>query len=162
MIYKRIVIRKILEIIFSFAVIQSLFFYAGSLLGESVKDIISNYDHWIAFALLCIIGGKMIYENFSETGSDKKDGLKTVSILALGAATSIDAVIVGLSLALSDVSPQVISLYVLTIFLVTSIASVGGIYIGKKTGRRVGRKAGIVGGVVIIMIGVRVLCEHTL
>jgi putative Mn2+ efflux pump MntP len=123
-----------------------------------MKSIIEPVDHWIAFGLLSLIGGKMIIESFTNPESREiKNPLHIRVILLLSLATSIDALAVGFSFAtLLDK----ILIAVLIIGFITFIASMLGILLGKKTGPQVNRFAEITGGVILISIGIKILIEH--
>ncbi len=155
------------------AVVLGLFFggfqagmpVIGWALGSQFMGIIGPIDHWIAFILLAFIGGKMLWEAFTEDedeGEDEGDGKDAEKIdlgeyLILAIATSIDALAVGISFAaLSvDIMPAV-SLIGITTF----IFSVAGVAIGHTFGARYEKPATIVGGVVLILIGLKILLEH--
>ena len=132
----------------------------GWLLGNSVKSLIEPVDHWIAFGLLSLIGGKMIIESFINSESREiKNPLHIRVILLLSLATSIDALAVGFSFATMI---EKILLAVFIIGLVTFIASMLGILLGKKTGPTFNRYAEIFGGLILIIIGSKILIEHIL
>lgn len=155
------------------AVVLGLFFggfqagmpVIGWALGSQFMGIIGPIDHWIAFILLAFIGGKMLWEAFTEDEdededeSDNKNAEKIdlVEYLVLAIATSIDALAVGISFAaLSvDIVPAV-SLIGITTF----IFSIAGVAIGHTFGARYEKPATIVGGVVLILIGLKILLEH--
>lgn len=155
------------------AVVLGLFFggfqagmpVIGWALGSQFMGIIGPIDHWIAFILLAFIGGKMLWEAFTEDedeGEGEGDGKDAEKIdlgeyLILAIATSIDALAVGISFAaLSvDIMPAV-SLIGITTF----IFSVAGVAIGHTFGARYEKPATIVGGVVLIFIGLKILLEH--
>lgn len=121
---------------------------------------IEPFDHWVAFSLLVIIGGKMIYESFKrgkKIKNIKADPTKGISLLVLSVATSIDALAVGLSLAALHVAilyPAVV------IGLVAFFMTVLGVKIGPFLGRLVGKRAGLLGGLILILIGVKTLLDH--
>ena len=140
------------------ALFQAFMPLIGWLLGNSIKSLIVPVDHWIAFGLLSLIGGKMIIESFiaSET-REIKNPLQIKVILMLSLATSIDALAVGFSFA---VFLDKIILAVLIIGLVTFVASMLGILLGKKTGPKINRYAEITGGLILIFIGAKILIEH--
>lgn len=142
------------------AVFQSFMPLLGWLVGNSVKSVIEPVDHWIAFGLLSLIGGKMIIESFVSTeNSEIKNPLDIRVILTLSLATSIDALAVGFSFAtLLDK----IVLAVVVIGVVTFIASMLGILLGKKTGPKINKYAEIAGGLILIFIGLKILIEHML
>ena len=121
------------------------------------------YDHWIAFGLLLFIGGKMILEAFTkkeEEASNKKLSIKELFILAI--ATSIDALAVGIAFAFEYTTFMPVLYAVLLIGVTTYLFSFGGAYIGKRFGNIFKNKAEIVGGVILIGIGVKILLEHLL
>ncbi|MCW0482502.1 manganese efflux pump MntP family protein [Gaoshiqia sediminis] len=140
------------------AVFQAFMPLIGWLLESSVRRLIEPVDHWIAFGLLSLIGGKMIIENLlpHETKSIK-DPLKFRTAVIMAFATSVDALAVGFSLALllEKIIPAVI-----IIGAVTFLASMTGVLIGKKTGPRINKYAEILGGAILIFIGIKILFEH--
>ena len=128
----------------------------GYLLGVSFSSLITNVDHWIAFILLAIIGGNMIRESFSpEETCDGSFSVKTM--LPLAAATSIDALAVGITFAFLQVSivPAVSFIGVITFLL-----SAAGLKIGNVFGSRWRSKAEFLGGLVLILMGAKILLEH--
>ena len=140
---------------------QALMPLIGYFVGAQFREQITFIDHWIAFILLAFIGGKMLWEAFTED-EDEGDGKDAEKIdlgeyLILAIATSIDALAVGISFAaLSvDIMPAV-SLIGITTF----IFSVAGVAIGHTFGARYEKPATIVGGVVLIFIGLKILLEH--
>lgn len=128
--------------------------------GLTLADIISAFDHWIAFGLLAFIGAKMIYEG-TKKGDHDKDAkeLKLHSLLVLAVATSIDALMVGLSFAFLQTS---IVLPIAAIGVITFGLSLVGFYFGSGLGKVFGHRIEIVGGVVLILIGLKILIEHLL
>ena len=142
------------------ALFQTVMPLIGWLLGNSMKTLIEPVDHWIAFGLLSLIGGKMIIESFINSESREiKNPLHFRVILLLSLATSIDALAVGFSFA---TLMEKFLLPVAIIGLVTFIASMLGILLGKKTGPTFNRYAEILGGLILIMIGSKILIEHLL
>lgn len=130
---------------------------------------IEAYDHWIAFVLLLFLGGKMLWESFSSHDDEKEQGnpFGWGRNLLLGVATSIDAVVAGAALALTTLTilPKVsqggnIAVAVLIIFLVTLAASLIGLLVGRRSRGRLGERAEMIGGIILILIGVKVLIEH--
>ena len=119
-------------------------------------EFIANFDHWLAFGLLAFIGGKMIYSARELT--EEKDAKLTVSLLLiLSVATSIDALAVGLSFSLLRVS---ILTPVIAIGVVAFLLSFAGFNFGNRLGKFFERKVQVVGGVVLIAIGIKILLEH--
>lgn len=140
------------------AIFQALMPLIGWMVGNSMKSLIEPVDHWLAFGLLCLIGGKMIIESFinSET-REIKNPLNIGVILTLSLATSIDALAVGFSF--STFLDQILTA-VIMIGSVTFIASMLGILLGKKTGPRFNRYSEIAGGLILIFIGTKILIDH--
>ena len=138
---------------------QALMPLLGWLLGSQFQQYIERFDHWIAFALLAVIGGKMLWETLhggdeDEKPEDSKLDLGRLSFMAV--ATSIDALAVGVSLALLRVN---IALAASTIGVTTFAISFGGVLVGYRFGSRYKQKAEITGGVVLILIGLKILLE---
>ena len=131
----------------------------GWLVGLSFKEIIMGIDHWIAFGLLTFIGSKMIYDSTKREKDEKEENLKLHTLLTLAVATSIDALMVGLSFAFLQTS---ILVPILVIGLITFLLSLFGFYFGCGLGRVFGNKIKIVGGLILIAIGLRILLEHIL
>ena len=154
---RRATLRSMLIIGLWFGVFQGVMPVIGYLLGSAMYDLISEYDHWIAFGLLLLIGVNMIRESISDESEDVDDdiGIRTMFILAV--ATSIDALAVGISLAM-DGSDIVFSSIVIGV--ITLAISMTGVEIGARFGGAYGRHAGIVGGVILILIGVKIVLEH--
>lgn len=139
---------------------QALMPLIGYFAGVAFADIVSSVDHWIAFVLLGIIGGKMVKESFEKDEcccTDPDFSFRTM--LAMAVATSIDALAVGVSLAFLKAN---IWSAVFIIGLTTGAFSAAGIYIGNIFGNRYKSKAEFAGGLILILIGAKILCEHTL
>lgn len=140
------------------AFFQALMPFIGWFIGTQVKHLISNYDHWIAFGLLAIIGIKMIIESLKKE-EDKKDfnPFKPSVLIGMAIATSIDALIVGVSFAFIKVN---IYYSVGIIGFVTYVVAMLGMLFGKSAGKWFGKKMEIIGGLILIGIGVKILLEH--
>lgn len=135
---------------------QAMMPLIGYALGASFASLVSDYDHWIAFVLLGIIGANMIKEAFSkEEKSDPDFSFKTMLIMAI--ATSIDALAIGVSFAFLGVN---IFTAAIVIGITTFLFSVAGIKIGNLFGCRYKSKSEFIGGVVLIIIGTKILMEH--
>ncbi|MFV0376172.1 MAG: manganese efflux pump MntP family protein [Mangrovibacterium sp.] len=146
------------KLAFLLALFQAAMPFIGWLLEASVRRWIEPVDHWIAFALLLLIGGKMILETLKPQEERKIIDPTIFRVaLVLALATSIDALGVGFSLALIVDN---ILLVVLVIGLITFIASMTGILVGKKTSAQTTKFAEIIGGVILISIGITILAEH--
>ena len=128
----------------------------GWALGVGFSSYITAYDHWIAFLLLTFLGGKMIYESF---GGDEEavSSFSLKTLVTLGVATSIDALAVGVSMAFLKTG---IGLPALLIGLVTFVLSLAGVCGGYHFGRIKGVNVELVGGIILIAIGVKILVEH--
>lgn len=156
----RVTGRHVFRIAWHFGLFQFMMPVIGWLAGRSLAGYIQAYDHWIAFGLLSFIGGKMLYEAFTATEEDRanrRDPTRGMLLITLAIATSIDALAVGLSLALLGVDiwlPSVI------IGVITCVLCAVGIVFGSRLGSRVGKAADVFGGVVLIVIGLRILLTH--
>lgn len=140
------------------AIFQAAMPFIGWFFGVQIESYISNFDHWIAFGLLAIIGVKMIFDSFEkEEGCNKANPLLLSVVLLMALATSIDALVVGVSLAFIDVN---IYLSMGIIGITTFLAAMIGMLIGKNTIGRLGKRVEILGGVILIGIGLKILIEH--
>ncbi len=137
---------------------QALMPAVGYLLGSTFEQYITSFDHWVAFALLVLIGGNMIKEGLSK-GDDEPDGsFSAKAMFVLAIATSIDALAVGITFALlPDVN---IVAAVSFIGVTTFVLSALGLKVGNIFGLRYKSKAEMAGGVILILIGLRILLEH--
>jgi len=137
---------------------QALMPAIGWLLGSQVKDMISHVDHWIAFGLLSLIGIKMIWESLKKEEECKViDPFKPAVLFGIAVATSIDALVTGVSFAFLDVN---IILSVVTIGIITCMSAMLGMLFGKKAEKHFGKRMEIVGGIILIAIGIKILIEH--
>ena len=137
---------------------QALMPLIGYLLGHSFESTIASIDHWIAFALLALIGGNMVREALGDDDEEKTDasfGFKTMLLLSV--ATSIDALAVGVSFAFLGVN---IIAAIATIGTTTFILSIVGIKVGNVFGAKYKDKAELVGGIILILMGLKILLEH--
>ncbi len=154
---KNIQLKEKLKIALSLAVFQSFMPVLGWYAGIKVVDYIKSLDHWIAFGLLGFIGTKMIIESFSNKEITKNFKLTTSTLIIQSVATSIDALAIGLSFAILDIK---ILIPVIIIGIVTFLASILGLQIGKYLGLKFGKYVEIISGIVLISIGVKILIEH--
>ncbi len=139
---------------------QALMPLIGWLLGKQFERLITSVDHWIVFALLAIIGGKMICDALNssdESSCPTEDRLDIKELIGLSFATSIDALAVGISFAFLNVK---ILPSIATIGVTTCLLSMLGVAIGQKFGSKYEDRATLVGGVVLVFIGLRILLEH--
>jgi manganese efflux pump family protein len=139
---------------------QFLMNLAGWFAGRTVVEFIAAYDHWVAFVLLAIVGGRMIWEFFKADGGQKgADITRGWLLVTMALATSLDSLAVGLSFAFIDVNVWAASITIGVVALV--VALVGGL-LGAKLGELFGRWARLAGGIVLIGIGLRILITHLL
>lgn len=156
--YKKLQIKHAFKMALFFGTFQAFMPLIGALAGMSLKTYVQQADHWIAFAILSAIGGKMIYESFKITETEKNLNPSNILVLlTLSVATSIDALAVGITLSLVALN---IIVSVIIIGLVTFILSYIGVYIGKKFGHFFENKIEAIGGLVLIGLGVKILLEH--
>ena len=154
---KKMNIKKTIIIGMYFGIFQAIMPIIGYFLGIKFQNVIVSIDHWIAFILLCAIGLNMIKEAFSNEDENINDlvDIKTMSILAI--ATSIDALAVGITFAfLNYPIVECMSIIGCTTFIISFI----GVYIGKIFGSKYEHKAEIAGGIILIVIGLKILLEH--
>ena len=142
-----------------FGIFQGLMPLFGYLASIGLGSFIESVDHWVAFFLLALIGGKMLYESFEENTEDEISIITNKVLLLLAVATSIDAMAAGFTLNLMELDPF---FSMLIIAAVTFIFSYLGVFIGSKGGSFLEDKAEKLGGIVLIGIGVKILVEHTL
>lgn len=152
--------KQIIVASLSFGIFQALMPVLGWLAGQTIVDSIADYDHWVAFALLAFIGGKMVWESFRKQDENcKTDITKPGSLLTLSIATSIDSLAVGLTFAFLKVNIALAAGVIgITAFLITIL----GFLLGKKAGKVLGKRAELIGGLILIAIGLRILISHLL
>ncbi len=163
---KKLNVKVALATAFSFGLFQALMPTLGYFLGTAFESVIRRFDHYIALIFLGFIGGKMIFDGIKELHAKKKGEeppaefkLTLPALLIQAIATSIDALIVGVSFAaLPDVN---IWTAVSLIGLTTFVISLAGVFFGKKFGQLLGSRAEILGGVILVAIGLKVFIEHT-
>lgn len=143
---------------FHFGLFQFVMPVLGWLAGTTVAHYIQAFDHWVAFGLLAFVGGRMVWAGFHPgEGEKKNDPSRGWTMVLLSIAVSIDALAIGLSLALIGVFvwyPAIV------IGVVTGLMSLLGLRIGNRLSRRFGNVMEIVGGLVLVGIGVRIVVEH--
>jgi len=152
-------------IAFSLAFFQALMPLLGWFAGLTIRDYLVNFDHWIAFGLLSALGIKMIFESLKP--EERRNGfnpLDPVVLLTMSLATSIDALIVGVSFAFIETPDTplwlAILLPVIIIGGITFLMSMLGILFGKKAGSKLGKRMEMLGGIILIGIGFKILLEH--
>lgn len=146
-----------------FGIFQAVMPVLGWALAAQFSGYIESFDHWIAFGLLAIIGGKMLWDAFSGSGDEMEEvepdkaKLDYRELVLLAIATSIDALAIGITFASLNVGPFPA---VVIIGITTFVISLIGVVVGNRFGARYERTATIVGGIILIAIGVKVLLEH--
>ena len=156
---KTFIIRKALTIALFFGFFQAVMPIFGWLAGEYIAEYISAFDHWIAFTLLTFIGIKMIYESITNKPNKIMGAYTLKVILILSIATSIDALAVGLSFSFLDIP---IFFPALIIGMVAFLLSFFGVYLGRRFGKILKNKIEILGGLILIIIGLKILIEHVI
>ena len=158
-IYKELNVRHALRMAFFFGAFQAIMPLIGYAAGQSIAGRIEIWDHWIAFGILSVIGGKMIYEAFQMEQVEKgpKNPSNLTVLLVLSIATSIDALAVGITLSLVT---GYIFRAVATIGCITFIISYIGYVVGKRVGHFFENKIEIIGGLILISIGLKILISH--
>lgn len=140
-----------------FGAFQAIMPTIGFFLGTTFERFITNVDHWIAFILLVGIGINMVKETFDKESENRNDNVDVKTMLVLSIATSIDALAIGITFACLKIH---IVMPVITIGLITFIISVIGVKIGNRFGNKYEKKAEIMGGVILILLGIKILLEH--
>lgn len=154
---KEIVFWQAVRIAFFLALFQAIMPVLGWLGGITIKDWMESFDHWVAFGILLILGIKMLIESFKTDEEKNINPLDIKVIVSMALATSIDAFAVGISFAIIEVN---MLLAFIIIGSVTFITSMLGILFGKKTGSHFGQKMEIIGGIILIAIGIKIVLEH--
>jgi putative Mn2+ efflux pump MntP len=157
LVIKHIKLNKAIKIALAFGIFQGIMPLLGWLVGWSFRDFITQIDHWIAFVLLIAIGGKMIYEACQEETETKFNPLDNYTLLGLAIATSIDALAVGLSLSVLKTSILSAAAVIGTITFWLSLISV---YLGHRWGNLCKFKLELIGGIILIAIGSKILISH--
>lgn len=140
-----------------FGIFQAVMPVIGYFLGTTFERFITNVDHWVAFILLVGIGINMVKEAFDKESENRNDNVDVKTMLVLSIATSIDALAIGITFACLKIH---IVMPVITIGLITFIISIIGVKIGNRFGDKYEKKAEIMGGVILILLGIKILLEH--
>lgn len=158
---KKLQLPKVLLMALLFGGFQALMPTLGWLLGTSVSKYISAFDHWIAFLLLAFIGFKMIVESFkNDEETVKKDSFSITNLLIMAVATSIDALAVGISFASLAIPGSELWLGIALIGVITFTLSCLGAFLGKFLGNMFKKRAGLIAGIILCLIGLKILLEH--
>lgn len=154
----RIVFKQALRVAFVLAFFQTLMPFLGYLAGKGVQELISSVDHWVSFGLLSAVAGKMMWEVFQSSEEESKtDIMAWKSLITVAIATSIDAFAVGITLGLSEINIW------LTLFIIgfcTGLTSMLGLLLGKNLGHRFGKRFELVGALILLMLGIKILMDH--
>jgi manganese efflux pump family protein len=154
----KIFFKQAVRIAIIFAVFQGGLTIAGYFLGSIISEALKTADHWIALGLLGFLGTKMIIEGLRRSeDKEAKDYSKPVMLVTIAIGTSIDAFAVGVSFAFLDVKIWISGII---IGVVTFLASMTAIRIGKSAGGRLGGKVEVIGGLILIAIGIKIFLEH--
>lgn len=152
--------RPTFRLSFHFGLFQFIMPVIGWLAGTTVVNYIADYDHWVAFGLLAFVGIRMIRSGLNANGEEQaNDPSRGWSLILLSIAVSIDALAIGLSLALIGVT---ICYPAMVIGVVTGLVSWLGLRLGNMLGAKFGKRMEIAGGIVLILIGVRIVVSHLL
>jgi len=149
--------KKAVIIALYFGLFQAIMPVIGYFLGASFEDFVTSIDHWIAFGLLVIIGIEMIKNSFDDEIEKRNDKVDFKTMIVLAIATSIDALAIGITFAFLDVD---IIRAITFIGVITFAMSIIGVKIGNKFGDKFQNKAELFGGIVLILIGLKILLEH--
>lgn len=141
-----------------FGLFQALMPLIGYFLGAAFRNYITAFDHWIAFALLAFIGGKMIWDSFGPP-EESSGSLKPMDMLLAAVATSIDALAVGVTFSLLLTTGEVFGAVGL-IGVTTFVLSALGVKVGSLFGHKFSNKAQLLGGIILMLIGLKILLEH--
>lgn len=160
MVQNKILFKQAIQIALVLGFFQAGLLVTGYFLGSFISDAVKAADHWIALILLSFLGIKMIIEGLKRNEKDEiKDYSNALALLSVAVGTSIDAFAVGISFALLNIR---IWYSGIIIGIVTFLASMTAIRIGKSAGDRLGNKVELIGGVILIAIGVKIFLEHIL
>lgn len=154
--------RQVFRLAFHFGLFQALMPLAGWLAGAAVRSYVAAFDHWVAFALLALVGGRMLFEALGspEDGrAEAPDPTAGWSLVALSVATSIDALAVGLSLAMLG---SEIAIPALVIGVVAAAFTAAGMAIGRRIGAAWRTRVEVLGGLILVGIGIKILVDHLL
>lgn len=154
----RINLKQAVIVAIWFGAFQALMPLIGWFVGVTLKELITSIDHWIAFFILLFIGVKMIYESYHHKPDViPAESIKLNILFLLSIATSIDALAVGISFAFMDI--EIIN-PIIIIGLITFILSLIGVYLGKRVGILFAKRIEVTGGIILILIGTRILLQH--
>lgn len=154
---KKLQLKKAFIIALYFGLFQAIMPAIGYLLGSTFESLVTSIDHWVAFILLGLIGRNMIKESFNKEDDKKNDSVDFKNMIVLAIATSIDALAIGITFAFFKIN---LLLAICIIGVITFGLSLLGVKIGNKFGDKFQNKAEIMGGIILIIIGLKILLEH--
>ena len=165
---KKLSMYRVVKIAFFLSAFQCMMPLIGFMAGGSFAHYIQTWDHWVAFGLLALMGGKMLQEGFTPPNDEEEKDCgcqqdkkcypwHTRTLIGLSIATSIDAAAVGISFSFLVVNMVAATA---VIFISTAVFSVTGMWIGSRFGRRFRKRAEVLGGAILIGIGIKILIEH--
>ena len=154
---KKMNLKNAIIIAFFFGIFQAVMPIIGYFLGTTLSGFVEKIDHWISFFLLSVIGGNMIKNSGDDEIEKRNDKVDIKTMLILSIATSIDALAVGVTFAFFEVN---LLQSVVIIGLITFVLSIMGVIIGNKFGDKLQNKAELIGGIILILIGLKILLEH--
>lgn len=155
--YRDLLLSKTLFTAAVFGFFQGVMPLAGYFIGISFAEYVQTFDHWIAFFLLSGLGIKMLYEAYKNEFDEEVADLSTKTLITMGIATSIDAMAIGVTFAF--LQNDILSASAL-IALVTFVLCIIAVFIGKKLGSLLESKAEMLGGIILIALGCKILAEH--
>jgi len=156
----RVTARHVFRLAWHFGLFQFLMPVAGYFSGRAASGLVAAWDHWIAFSLLSLVGAKMLYEAYrGPSGATRRDPTRGLTLLVLSLATSLDALAVGVTMALLDVR---IWTAAVVIGLVAGAMTTVGICFARLLGARWEKLAETAGGIILLLIGARILASHLL
>lgn len=155
--YRRLPLSRTVLAAGMFGFFQGAMPLAGYAIGVTFAEQVQSFDHWIAFVLLVGLGAKMLYEAYKNEFDEEVSDLKTKTLLSLAIATSIDAMAVGVTFAFLQTDIWSASAIIAAVTFVLCIAAV---YVGKRLGSLLESKAEMLGGVILIALGCKILAEH--
>lgn len=150
--------RHLFRLSFHFGLFQGLMPIIGWLIGARIYDLVADFDHWVAFVLLMFIGIRMVREAFDDDDDGpRRDPTRGMTLITLSVATSIDALVVGLTLGILKVD---VWYPALVIGLVAALFTVVGMMLGRRVGALWGQRMEVFGGVLLCCLGAKILVEH--
>jgi putative Mn2+ efflux pump MntP len=151
--------RQAFRLAFHFGLFQFIMPVVGWLAGSTIEPLIRQIDHWAAFGLLAFVGGRMVFSSRRPEEAQTTDPSRGWTLVLLSIAVSIDALAVGLSLGLIGIG---VGYPAFLIGITTGVLSLVGLRLGMTAGRRLGRPVELLGGLVLVGIGLRILVQHVM